>query len=99
MVVYGGHAQLLNTDTWSTRRNCAHARGKVTDVAASPCGRWFATSGTDATVRLWDSSTGKPGRVFDWKFGSVTALAFSPDGLTCAAGGENGQVVVWDVDA
>jgi WD40 repeat protein len=99
LVAYGGHAQLLDTESWSTLVTCSHARGKVTDVAASPCGKWFATSGTDDTVRLWDASIGAPGPVFDWKLGSVTALAFSPDGLTCAAGGEKGQVVVWDVDA
>jgi WD40 repeat protein len=98
LVAYGQHIQLIDTETWGTRKVCEHASGKVTDVAASPNGDWFATAGTDGTVRFWDSATGKPGRVFDWKSGAVTAVAFSPDGLTCAAGGENGQVVVWDVD-
>ena len=98
LVAYGGHAQLIDTESWGTLVMCPHSRGKVTDVAASPCGKWFATSGSDGTVRFWDASTGAAGPVFDWKLGSVTALAFSPDGLTCAAGGEKGQIVVWDVD-
>ncbi len=98
LVAYGGHSQVLDSKNWETVAECKHARGRVTDVAASPCGRWFASAGSDDTVRFWNSTTGKAGPVFDWRIGSVTALAFSPDGLTCAAGGEKGQVVVWDVD-
>jgi len=98
LVASGGQAQLLETEAWETVAECKHARGKVTDVAASPCGRWFATAGTDGIVRLWESSAGAAVRAFDWQFGPVTAIAFSPDGLTCAAGAENGKVVVWDVD-
>jgi WD40 repeat protein len=98
LVGYGGHAQLIDTETWSTVAECKHARGKVTDLAASPDGKWFASAGSDHTVRFWHATTGEPGRVFDWKEGAVSAVAFSPDGLTCAAGGYGGQVVVWDVD-
>ena len=98
MVAYGAHLQLLDSKTWNTQAECKHTRGNVTDVAASPCGRWFATSGTDHTVRFWNSTTGEAGPVFDWRAGSLTAVAFSPDGLTCAAGGDGGQVVVWDVE-
>jgi WD40 repeat protein len=98
LVAYGAHSHLLESMTWGTIAECKHTRGKVTDVAASPCGRWFATAGTDHTVRFWNSTTGEAGPVFDWRAGSLTAVAFSPDGLTCAAGGDGGQVVVWDVE-
>jgi WD40 repeat protein len=98
MVGYGGHAQLIDSETWGTVAVCKHSRGRVADLAASPDGKWFATAGTDHTVRLWHATTGEPGRVFDWEQGAMSAVAFSPDGLTCAAGGYRGQVVVWDVD-
>jgi WD40 repeat protein len=98
LVAYGSHSQLLESSTWKTLAECKHSKGRVTDIAASPCGRWFASSGTDHTVRFWNSQTGVAGPVFDWRVGSLTAVAFSPDGLTCAAGGDGGQVVIWDID-
>jgi hypothetical protein len=95
----GDEARLLDPRTWEVVRVCRHAGKHVRGVAASPCGRWLATCGSDHTVRFWNPDAGAEERVFDRKIGPVTAVAFAPDGLTCAAGGANGRVVVWDVDA
>ncbi|WP_439620614.1 WD40 repeat domain-containing protein [Gemmata sp.] len=56
------------------------------------------TAGLDGTARVWDASTGREVRSFNWGVGKVWVAAVSPDGALCAAGSEDGHVVVWDVD-
>jgi RNA polymerase sigma factor (sigma-70 family) len=68
------------------RRFDGHDRD-VTAVAYSPSGDTLATaSGSDGTVRLWDSGTGKERRRLPPLDGSVAALAFTPDGRAVASG-------------
>jgi WD40 repeat protein len=72
----------------------------VWGVAASPDGRWLATSSHDQTVKLWDAQTLKLVRTLEGHREVVWCVAFSPDSRTVASGsaGEKfGEVKVWDV--
>jgi WD40 repeat protein len=72
---------------------------KITGLAFHPSGRYLATVGGDAAVRIHDRDAGwAVAETFEWKIGPLRSVAFSPDGALAAAGGEKGQVVVWDVD-
>jgi WD40 repeat protein len=77
---------------------------QIDDVKFSPDGKILATVSSDdqeAVVRLWDSSTGNPGKILkDWAgrnpdFGT-THIAFRSDGKMLAIGSGE-EVYLWDM--
>jgi len=72
-----------------------HGRS-VTDMAYAPNGKLLATSGSDETVRLWDTATGAGQAVPTGRAGTVHAPAFAPDSQMPAASGDNGTVQLWN---
>lgn len=74
----------------------AHS-GPVTATRFSPDGRLLITTGTDATLRIWEASTGGLNRVINLDNGPATSLAVKQ--RYAATGHENGATTVWDLEA
>jgi hypothetical protein len=66
----------------------------VLKIISTPGQPMFATSSSDASVRLW-SADGAAVRTFGGLTDHVFALAVSPDGSRVAAGDWSGQVRIW----
>jgi WD40 repeat protein len=69
-------------------------------VAFSPDDSVFATSGSDASVRLWDTATGKLLLELtnsDRSGGNTRPVAFSPDGRLLASSTSQGTIQIWNL--
>lgn len=72
----------------------------VMNVVFSPDGKTLATSGEDATIRLFDTeaTTGALQLVLRGHDFLVSGLDFSPDGKRLASAAPDGLVRVWALD-
>jgi WD40 repeat protein len=69
----------------------------VRTVAFSPDGKLLATGCQgDATIRIWDLTTGKEAHSWKGPEGGTFFLTFAPDGRSLAGGGKDGMVYLWD---
>jgi WD40 repeat protein len=71
----------------------------VSAVAWSPDGTRIASSGGDATVRIWNPATGENLLTYHGQAGrlsEVLAVAWSPDSTRIASGGNRATIQVWD---
>lgn len=69
----------------------------VLAVALSPDGHYAVTGGGDATVALWDATTGRQLLRLASHTGPVAAVAFSHDGRLFATASADGTASVWNV--
>ncbi len=51
----------------------------------------------DATIRIWDTSTGKCLNVLEGHLAGISTLAWSPDSKTIASGSDDRSIRLWDV--
>lgn len=84
------HTHLIMTLTGHT--------APATTCEFSPDGELAVSGGEDATVRLWNISTGKELLTLHGHIGAVTCCRFSPNGQLIASGGEDGTIRVWSSD-
>ena len=69
----------------------------VQDIAFSPDGRTFATSGGLSSV-FWDVATrSQIGEPLRGHAAFVTGISISPDGRLLAAPDEDGEIFIWDI--
>jgi WD40 repeat protein len=79
----GGGIKLLKGEVWPSPFE-GH-KNDVISVAYSPDGKQIASGSDDATVQVWDVSTGER-RTFETDSKYIFSVAFSPDGTQIAAG-------------
>ena len=86
-----GHVSRWNVETREKLWSDPGHSGAITQLAVSPDGQWFATSGRDRSVSLWKLTARTP----QWSHSTVhpaLSVAFSPDGRWLAVGtGERQQ--------
>ncbi len=65
-------------------------------LAVSPDGRFIASAGADATVRLWDAFTYKAIRTLSGHADRVWSVSFSPDSSRLASASSDDTVRLWE---
>ena len=76
-------------------RETISAGGLVHGVAYSPDGKTIASGSQDATIKLWDPTTGRERCTLVGHTGRVVALTFSPDGTILASADSRGTIRLW----
>jgi WD40 repeat protein len=80
-----------------TPRILAGHSGPVHSVIWSADGRRLATAGSDATVRIWDTASGKLQQTLSGHKAGVLGVSWNPEGTQLASGGRDGLIHIWDI--
>eukprot|EP01059_Diplonema_ambulator_P012568 TRINITY_DN22949_c0_g1_i1.p1 TRINITY_DN22949_c0_g1~~TRINITY_DN22949_c0_g1_i1.p1 ORF type:complete len:490 (+),score=120.41 TRINITY_DN22949_c0_g1_i1:28-1497(+) len=83
---------------WKIHRVLPGHLGWVRCLAVDHSNEWFASSGADRTLKIWDLASGKLKLTLTGHISSVRGLAISsrsPYLFTCA---EDGKVMCWDLE-
>jgi WD40 repeat protein len=98
-----GMAKLWDARSGKLLRTIADRDSTISAVCAiafSPDGRRLAGAiQEDATVRIWDTATGRQLHRLQGHTANVTRVTFSPDGHRLATASEDHTVKVWDSDS
>ena len=69
----------------------------VTDLAASPDGKWIATVAPGNAIKLWNAGDGKHAKDLTGHGGAVTDLKFSADSAKLLTGSADKSVRIWTI--
>jgi WD40 repeat protein len=97
---FDGTVQIRDASTGDVDREFRAGSVTVMNVVFSPDGKILATSGEDATIRLFDTEakSGALQLVLRGHEFLVSGLDFSPDGKRLASAAPDGIVRVWALD-
>jgi WD40 repeat protein/serine/threonine protein kinase len=70
--------------------------GRIFAAIFSPDGRRIITSGSDKTIRMWDSETGKELNVLQGHEDIIEDLDISPDGKRIVSGSDDKTIKLWN---
>ena len=73
-----------------------HHVSTVECVAYSSDGRWIASGGSDAAIRLWNAENGDLFKTFKGHDKEVNEVVFSGNGEWLFSAGADGRIVRWD---
>ncbi len=68
-------------------------------VGFSPFGKYLATGGTDASIKIWDMEAGSMVKVLGGQTQPISSLAFSPDNKKIAAASMANTGNVYDINS
>ena len=88
-------AKIPGVDSWTIETS--QPRGKIHDVSFHPDGDYFACTGSDGSIRLFDTRTGNLRRILVGHDATVKSVSWSPNGKFLLSGSLNRSVIVWDV--
>jgi len=72
--------------------------GNINALQFSNNGRWLASGGDDAQVKIWDIASGRLVKTYQ-AGGDVTSLCFSPSSESLAAIVGSGELVTWRISS
>jgi serine/threonine protein kinase len=94
-----GVVRIWDLETGGILQEMPGHTGVVWFVAFHPHGRLLASSGADATIRIWNVDTGKEVKTIDGPPASqMWSAVFSPDGKQLFSGGDDGVGRIWNVE-
>eukprot|EP00554_Chaetoceros_debilis_P008310 CAMPEP_0194099978 /NCGR_PEP_ID=MMETSP0150-20130528/1017_1 /TAXON_ID=122233 /ORGANISM="Chaetoceros debilis, Strain MM31A-1" /LENGTH=996 /DNA_ID=CAMNT_0038786281 /DNA_START=216 /DNA_END=3206 /DNA_ORIENTATION=+ len=101
------HVPGMKPESTATRHGSAlvcyqgHAPSKpVWSVSIAPCGYYFASAGSDSTVRMWCTDRPTPVRVFAGHYSeNVNCVSWHPNCNYLVSGSDDKTVRMWDVQS
>lgn len=66
-------------------------------LSLSNSGKYFATGGSEQTIKIWEVSSGKLISTGRGHSGCINTVTFSADDRQVLSGGRDGNIFVWNI--